>query len=115
MRKASPAGKYLWKPHVIHSCAGFTSSAGIAANKLLAKISSALNKPNQQTIVPPRYLSLQCMTSASSQRCADQLCEDCKCQYVCEAVDGCCFHFCCGAMLQVLPIMKIHAIHLQGR
>ncbi|CAL5228750.1 g11936 [Coccomyxa viridis] len=33
---------------------GFTSSAGIAANKLLAKISSALNKPHQQTIVPFR-------------------------------------------------------------
>lgn len=35
-------------------CAGFTCSAGIAANKLLAKVGSALHKPNQQTIVPPR-------------------------------------------------------------
>ena len=35
--------------------AGFTCSAGIAANKLLAKVGSALHKPNQQTIVPPRW------------------------------------------------------------
>ena len=34
--------------------AGYTSSAGIAANKLLAKIGSALNKPNLQTVIPPR-------------------------------------------------------------
>lgn len=32
----------------------FTVSAGIAQNKLLAKIGSAKNKPNQQTIVLPR-------------------------------------------------------------
>ena len=46
-----------------HVSAGFTSSAGIAANKLLAKISSALNKPNQQTLVPPRYLAFLCCSS----------------------------------------------------
>ena len=34
--------------------AGFTCSAGIAGNKLLAKIASAMNKPNQQTLVPSR-------------------------------------------------------------
>ncbi|KFM25659.1 N-acetyltransferase eso1 [Auxenochlorella protothecoides] len=33
---------------------GYTSSAGIASNKLLAKVASAMNKPNRQTIVPPR-------------------------------------------------------------
>lgn len=33
---------------------GYTSSAGIAGNKLLAKIGSARHKPNQQTVVPPR-------------------------------------------------------------
>lgn len=32
----------------------FTSSAGIACNKLLAKIGSAMHKPNQQTLIPPR-------------------------------------------------------------
>ena len=37
--------------------ARFSSSAGIAANTLLANILSALNKPHQQTIVPPRCLS----------------------------------------------------------
>lgn len=31
---------------------GFTCSAGIAANKLLAKLSGGLHKPNQQTILP---------------------------------------------------------------
>lgn len=34
---------------------GFTCSAGIATTKLLAKIGSAQNKPNRQTIIPPRY------------------------------------------------------------
>ncbi|KAL4548520.1 hypothetical protein Ndes2526B_g01087 [Nannochloris sp. 'desiccata'] len=33
---------------------GYTSSAGIATNKLLAKIGSALHKPNLQTVIPPR-------------------------------------------------------------
>jgi DNA polymerase eta len=33
---------------------GYTSSAGIATNKLLAKIGSALHKPNIQTVIPPR-------------------------------------------------------------
>ena len=73
-----------------HSPAGFTSSAGIAANKLLAKISSALNKPNQQTIVPPRYLPclrtplhahlshyLRCqlMCNPQNERCEGGMCK----------------------------------------
>lgn len=33
---------------------GYTASAGIACNKLLAKIVSARNKPNKQTVVLPR-------------------------------------------------------------
>ncbi|KAL4430354.1 hypothetical protein ABPG77_002160 [Micractinium sp. CCAP 211/92] len=37
---------------------GFTSSAGISTNKLLSKIGSAMNKPNQQTIIPPRSVAL---------------------------------------------------------
>lgn len=32
----------------------FTCSAGIGPNKLLAKIGSAKNKPNKQTVVLPR-------------------------------------------------------------
>ncbi|KAK9827976.1 hypothetical protein WJX81_003639 [Elliptochloris bilobata] len=36
---------------------GFTCSAGIACNKLLAKVASAMNKPNQQTVVPPRAVA----------------------------------------------------------
>ncbi len=34
----------------------FTSSAGIACNKLLAKIGSAKNKPNQQTLIRPQVV-----------------------------------------------------------
>lgn len=33
---------------------GFTCSAGIGPNKLVAKIGSALNKPAKQTVVLPR-------------------------------------------------------------
>eukprot|EP00929_Paragymnodinium_shiwhaense_P084193 TRINITY_DN45002_c0_g1_i2.p1 TRINITY_DN45002_c0_g1~~TRINITY_DN45002_c0_g1_i2.p1 ORF type:complete len:525 (+),score=121.12 TRINITY_DN45002_c0_g1_i2:66-1577(+) len=32
---------------------GFTCSAGIAANKMLAKLCGGLHKPNQQTVLPP--------------------------------------------------------------
>eukprot|EP00929_Paragymnodinium_shiwhaense_P085615 TRINITY_DN46031_c0_g1_i1.p1 TRINITY_DN46031_c0_g1~~TRINITY_DN46031_c0_g1_i1.p1 ORF type:complete len:1382 (-),score=237.15 TRINITY_DN46031_c0_g1_i1:137-4282(-) len=35
---------------------GFTVSAGIADNKLLAKLGSACHKPNRQTIVPKGYV-----------------------------------------------------------
>lgn len=34
----------------------FTCSAGIGPNKLLAKIGSAKNKPNKQTVVLPRAI-----------------------------------------------------------
>jgi hypothetical protein len=50
------AGTWKEGSLIVRPCAGFTCSAGIAANKLLAKVGSALHKPNQQTIVPPRCL-----------------------------------------------------------
>ena len=53
----SPCQKPFHEDQAV-ATAGFTSSAGIAANKLLAKVSSALNKPNQQTLVPPRWATL---------------------------------------------------------
>jgi nucleotidyltransferase/DNA polymerase involved in DNA repair len=33
--------------------AGFRTSAGIACNKILAKLASGLHKPDDQTILPP--------------------------------------------------------------
>ena len=43
--------------YLCHACvAGYTMSGGIACNKLLAKIASAMHKPNQQTIIPPRQV-----------------------------------------------------------
>lgn len=36
----------------VHSVLGFTLSAGVAHSKLLAKLCSGLNKPNQQTVLP---------------------------------------------------------------
>ncbi|KAG0227306.1 DNA-directed DNA polymerase eta rad30 [Actinomortierella wolfii] len=35
---------------------GYTCSAGIANNRLLAKLGSGMNKPYQQTIILPRYI-----------------------------------------------------------
>eukprot|EP00889_Picochlorum_renovo_P004880 jgi/Picre1/31910/NNA_007258.t1 len=40
----------------IQTKTGFSSSAGISVNKLLAKIGSAKNKPNQQTLIRPRVV-----------------------------------------------------------
>lgn len=34
---------------------GITSCAGIAHNKLMAKIAGSKNKPNKQTVLPPKY------------------------------------------------------------
>lgn len=33
------------------SCSGYTCSAGISHNKILAKLSCGINKPNKQTIL----------------------------------------------------------------
>jgi nucleotidyltransferase/DNA polymerase involved in DNA repair len=42
-------------------------SAGIACNKLLAKVAAGLHKPDQQTIVPPRCAAqlAGCVTGAT--------------------------------------------------
>lgn len=34
----------------------FTSSAGIATNKMLAKIASRYNRPNKQTVILPSHV-----------------------------------------------------------
>ncbi|GFH33549.1 putative Y-family DNA polymerase, partial [Haematococcus lacustris] len=36
---------------------GYTCSAGIAQNKMLAKLGSARNKPAQQTLILPRVVA----------------------------------------------------------
>jgi nucleotidyltransferase/DNA polymerase involved in DNA repair len=35
---------------------GYNASCGISHNKTLAKLASANNKPNAQTVVPQRYM-----------------------------------------------------------
>lgn len=53
---------------------GFTASAGIAHNKLLAKIGSAKNKPNQQTIVLPRAVQgLMAVRASAARGCCSWL------------------------------------------
>lgn len=42
----------------IRTICGYTSSAGIAHNKLLAKVGSALHKPDQQTLIHPDCVPL---------------------------------------------------------
>lgn len=49
---------HLFPPLSFPWRAGYTASAGIAANKLLAKIGSAMHKPNIQTVIPPRSAQL---------------------------------------------------------
>eukprot|EP00879_Flechtneria_rotunda_P004575 GHRR01004830.1.p1 GENE.GHRR01004830.1~~GHRR01004830.1.p1 ORF type:complete len:291 (+),score=85.23 GHRR01004830.1:585-1457(+) len=39
---------------------GYRCSAGIACNKLLAKLMSGLHKPNDQTVIPPTEAQLSC-------------------------------------------------------
>ena len=39
--------------HAVTARLGFTCSAGVASNKLLAKLCGGLHKPNQQTVLPP--------------------------------------------------------------
>jgi DNA polymerase eta len=36
---------------------GYSMSGGVAANKLLAKLASAMHKPNQQTVIPLRAVA----------------------------------------------------------
>lgn len=49
----------------IHCKLGLTGCAGIATNKLLAKLVSGTFKPNQQTSLPPENISdiMGCLSS----------------------------------------------------
>ena len=56
--------------------AGYRSSAGIACNKMLAKLASGLHKPDDQTILPPSVaaafiapLPVRCSTWPSFEHC----------------------------------------------
>ncbi len=57
VRLATGAGIAVRLRGAILEKLGYTSSAGIATNKLLAKIGSALHKPNLQTVITPRAVS----------------------------------------------------------
>jgi len=35
---------------------GYTTSAGVGQTKKFSKVIAGMNKPNQQTILPPRYM-----------------------------------------------------------
>lgn len=41
----------------VQAALGFTLSAGVAHSKLLAKLCSGLNKPNQQTVLPWSFVA----------------------------------------------------------
>jgi len=41
----------------VYDTLGYTCSAGIAQNKMIAKVISSFNKPNGQTVCPPEYVS----------------------------------------------------------
>lgn len=49
----------------IHSSLGLTGCAGVATNKLLAKLVSGTFKPNQQTVLLPENISdiMGCLSS----------------------------------------------------
>jgi DNA polymerase-4 len=51
-----PAGVAFEIRERIFEQTGLTASAGIASNKLLAKIASDMNKPNGQCVVPPEQV-----------------------------------------------------------
>ena len=44
-------------------------SAGIACNKLLAKVGAGMNKPNQQTVIPTRCRPLRWSGRANHAAC----------------------------------------------
>ena len=55
---------------LLRGCCGadYEMSAGIACNKLLAKIGSAMNKPNQQTVIPTRCAQHQPLCAALAKK-----------------------------------------------
>jgi hypothetical protein len=78
----------------------FTASAGIGPNKLLAKIGSAKNKPNQQTLLLPRAVQelMQVGQDAACGVTAERGCRDaCMLLLSCSNLSGGCWVFSAGA------------------
>jgi nucleotidyltransferase/DNA polymerase involved in DNA repair len=76
---------------------GFTCSAGIGPNKLLAKIGSAKNKPNKQTVVLPRAVEelMQVIGVGAGRRQGgwqDLVCAACSLDSKCQSVDLACYN-----------------------
>lgn len=87
----------------------FTSSAGISCNKLLAKIGSAKNKPNQQTLIRPRMVDslMSELPLRKLRNFGGKLGED---------IESLCNNYTQGAVpLVVRDVLKIPLVKLQSK